>query len=264
MAKRVNLRSTVARVFALLFMMTATTAWAVVNSIVVTPAVPILGNMYQCTTDNGQGMGWQWKWARTFGACVTPEVNLGKQSIETFKAQVPGTYNISLDVTYPDPGMGMPKQGPTHHTTTVTIAPADKVKALAGSGLKVPTANPGSRQLIFHVYSGTNQCGTEMVGTAQERLTNAVYLGVPQPDTLWQPVAASPTFYLMGGKIFDEHFQSITPAAWSALNVGDAIWTATQEFQIVYQDPCGGFHVMDLGGWGITHKKISATEWQIE
>lgn len=162
------------------------------------------------------------------------------------------------------------KLGPDHtppaatiHTKDITVAKADGVTIVQGNN--TPVGNGQAVLLVYRVESGGNACGPYLAGTAQERLTNRMVLGVAKPDADWAPAAAAPTFRLFQGQILDEHAEELPDTVWNSLAVGDVIRSATQELRIVWSDSWGNlYYDQTVGTVEVIHRKTSNIEWRVE
>jgi hypothetical protein len=161
-------------------------------------------------------------------------------------------------------GNPLPPHDDTIITKDIDILKADNVGLPAG-GANVPTDRGTWVELLYEVRSGTHSC-VMINGTAQEMLTNRFALGIPQPDSGWIPIAPSPTFRLLDGCIVDTHGAiGLSDPIWNALANGSVLSSATQKLRIIWADACFSPHFnQELGSVNITHRKVSATQWQVE
>lgn len=245
-------------------------------NVTILPNAPIpVGLDYTCYISYGNNPkpieSYRWDIRYSFpGGCVAPSATgwflTGMEETMTNGASVPGTHTIRLTVKYEqifhDDGT-VTRPPDTVITKDVTILKADNVK------MPVPGANDPAHidseiTLYYQVRTGNHECWFP-AGTAQERLTNRVFMGIPQFDTDWVPITASPTFYLQEGVIFDTHWAGTTEAQWNSLNNNDEIQSATQELRIVWSDMCWQPHFdQELNSVNLVHRKVSATQWQVE
>ena len=236
-----------------------------------------VGGEFTCTPieDNNYDPidSYGWRTQRTYpGGCAIPESGAGSDATMVNGAGTPVTITIKLTVKYQivysdDPNDPFYLHEDTVITKTITINKADNVEKPAGNA-NVPSPRDSQIEINYVVRRGTHDCAG-IVGTVREKLTNRMYMSLPQPSIDWWPPAPTESFYLSDGLIYDTHSLDVNDAEWNSLNVNDPIESATQELQIVWSDPCrrvnGGLHFdQTLGTVDIVHRKTSATEWQVE
>ncbi len=268
MRRSFSRRSLIVRGLLATAVMTATTVLAAVSGIIVAPSPTIIGDEYTCTADETNNNDWisNYKWEakqKYADGCESPYivVEQGETANSMISSSsVPSTHTIRLTVTYLNPIEGEPPPPPTVHTKDITIAKADSVQK--AGGFDVATNRETGVQIEYQVRSGSHNCGLSLSGTAQERLSNRVFLGRQIPgDSGWIPAAYSETFHLDSGEILDTHWaSSLSDAEWNSVQDGGVIESATQELRIIWTDPNSHLYTdQTLGSVNIVHRKVSAT-----
>lgn len=269
------------RISVLCFVFAATTAApaAVTDFRVDTDAtVPVngpipVGNEFTCTPIEDGSFdpisSYSWKIQYDYGmGCVSLWHGAGSNETLLDSSGVPVSLKIKLTVTYDsvfgdDPENPLPPHADTIIIKDIVITKADNVRVPA-DGADVATARDTMVTLGYEVRCGTHTCPL-IGGTAQEKFTNRMFLGMPQIDIDWRPPSPSPTFRLSEGFIEDKHWIELTDVQWNGLANGDVIQTATQSLRIKWTDPCGIEHLDQvLGDVNLTQRKVSATEWKVE
>lgn len=273
MAKRTLLRVMCPRVIAIVFTMTATTTWARISDFLFTPPQSQLtiGATYQGSPDltgnTDPIQSYNWKIGSTIADCTLPETYIGSSASQTFKAHAPGIYNITLEVTYMDPGMGRPRPLPSILPKTVTIAAPDSFYLISPpNGVGVPVTHPGTITVKTKIHTGVVPAGPAIIGLVQEKLTNQIGMGMGLPDSLWGPFAPQPSLHLVGSEIHDEHASYTSSADFATVPVGNIFFSCKQHYRLAFSTGCTPNLplTVPLGSWDFRFRKTDNTEYQLE
>ncbi|AGA31474.1 hypothetical protein Sinac_7437 [Singulisphaera acidiphila DSM 18658] len=159
MRAKAVLLPTLPRAIAVVLVATATTAWATVTSIVMTPLTPdppILGREYTLAPNDDTDIDTsEWFRSRAFGDCFVPGGVISNSQDYTAFSQIPGTYSYVLTNTYMSPGPELPAPPKTTKPRTITIAKDDNF--VITYGYKLLVSNPGSVVMTGILQTGPRQ-----------------------------------------------------------------------------------------------------------
>jgi len=215
--------------------------------------VVILGGAVRCTAvDDGADPIANYQWVLVFnsGTCASNPrlVAQGQgQNAVTAYAAYPGTYTMTLTVTYAPVGQPPVAHGPTTITKSAAVGAADGAIVMTNNGQQpwpaggISAPNGTSIEVDFKLTSGGFACGPYVGGMAQERLTTTVdyFQGgtvTPPQVGLWVPDQPMASFELLSNFIADLKYESWNQNTWNAIPVGATLWVYTQEIRIQWRD----------------------------